>query len=59
MKVQLSPPKRTTWIAATFLGVLGIVAHAIVDLPLITPYAFWILVLAFLLFFLSTLLPGI
>ena len=58
-EMQLSPPKRNTWLLATFLGVLGIVAYAIVDLPLLTPYAFWILVAAFVLFFLSTLLPGI
>lgn len=57
--MQLSPPKRTTWVVATVLGVLGIVAEAIVDLPLITPYAFWVVVLAFLLLFLGTLLPGI
>jgi hypothetical protein len=57
--MQLSPPKRTTWMAATLLGAVAIVAYAIVDVPLITPYAFWILVAAFVLFFLSTLLPGI
>ena len=57
--MQLSPPKRRTWLLATFLGVLGIVAYAFVDLPLITPYAFWVLVASCVLFFLSTLLPGI
>ena len=57
--MQLSPPKRTTWIVATLLGVVAIVAHAVVDLPLLTPYAFWILVASFVLYFLSTLLPGI
>jgi hypothetical protein len=57
--MQLSPPKRTTWLLATFLGLLGIVAYAIVDLPLISPYAFWILAAAYVLFFLGTLLPGI
>jgi hypothetical protein len=58
-KMQLSPPKRTTWILATLLGALAIVAYAIVDLPYLTPYAFWILVVAFILLFLGTLLPGI
>jgi len=58
-KMQLSPPKRTTWILATLLGALAIVAYAIVDLPYLTPYAFWILVAAFILLFLGTLLPGI
>ena len=57
--MQLSPPKRTSWFAATLLGVLAIVAYAFVDVPFLTPYAFWILVASFVLFFLSTLLPGI
>lgn len=57
--MQLSPPKRTSWIVATLLGVVAIVAYAVVDLPLLTPYAFWILAASFVLFFLSTLLPGI
>jgi hypothetical protein len=57
--MKLSPPKKTTWFLATFLSLLGIVACAIVDLPLIRPYAFWIVVLAFILLFLGTLLPGI
>jgi hypothetical protein len=57
--MQLSPPKRTTWLAATLLALLSIVAYAFVDLPFITPYAFWILVASFVLFFLGTLLPGI
>lgn len=57
--MQLSPPKRTTWALATLLGVLAIIAYAIVDVPYITPYAFWVLVLAFILFFVGTLLPGI
>ncbi len=57
--MQLSPPKRTTWALATLLGVLAIIAHAIVEVPYVTPYAFWILVLAFILLFLGTLLPGI
>jgi len=57
--MQLSPPKRTTWALATLLGVLAIIAHAIVDVPYVTPYAFWVLVLAFILFFVGTLLPGI
>ena len=57
--MQLSPPKRTTWIAATLLGAVAIATHAIVEVPLITPYAFWILAVAFILLFLATLLPGI
>lgn len=57
--MQLSPPKRATWFLATLLGLLAIVAYAIVDLPYITPYAFWILVVGFILLFLGTLLPGI
>jgi len=44
---------------ATLLGVIAIVTHAIVEVPLISPYAFWILVLAFVLFLVGTLLPGI
>ena len=57
--MQLSPPKRATWTLSILLGLLAIIAHAIVDLPLITPYAFWILVLGFVLLALGTLLPGI
>jgi hypothetical protein len=57
--MKLSPPKNTTWFLATFLGLLGIIAYAILDLPLISPNAFWLVALAFVLLFLGTLLPGI
>jgi len=57
--MQLSPPKRTTWSLSILLGILAVIAQAIVDLPLLSPYAFWILVLAFILLALGTLLPGI
>jgi hypothetical protein len=52
--MKLSPPRNITRFVATFLGFLGIV-----DLPLISPYAFWLVALAFVLLFLGTLLPGI
>jgi hypothetical protein len=57
--MKLSPPKRATWLLSILLGLLAIIAYAIVDLPLISPYAFWILVLGFILLALGTLLPGI
>jgi hypothetical protein len=57
--MQLSPPERTTWSLSILPGIVAVIAQAIVDLPLIIPYAFWILVLAFILLALGTLLPGI
>ncbi|MCL7454572.1 MAG: hypothetical protein M8467_16155 [Anaerolineae bacterium] len=57
--MKLSPPRNQTWFLATLLALLGIVAHVIVDIPFVTPYAFWLVTLAFILLFLGALLPGI
>lgn len=40
-KMKLSPPKQVTFIIAVVLGLVGLVA-SFVAIPVLSPYAFWL-----------------
>ena len=59
--MNLSAPKQTTWLIALIVGVVGIVVH-IMGLTLIAvPFGlgFWLVVVAFVLLLVATLLKGL
>lgn len=56
--MRLSAPNQTVWIIAVVLGVLGIVAYLGV-LPPLAPYAFWLVVIGFVLLVLATVMKGL
>jgi hypothetical protein len=56
--MRLSAPKQVTWIIALILGVLGVVG-AFVVIPLVSTYAFWVVVAGLALLLLATLLKGL
>ena len=56
--MKLSPPKQTSWWTALVVGGIGIIAHY-VDLPLLSAYAFWLVVFGFVLLVLATFLKGL
>ncbi len=57
--MELSQPKVITWWVAVVLAVLGILAN-LVTLPVLTPViGFWLVVVAFVLLALGTLLKGL
>lgn len=55
MKLKLSAPKLYTWIVAVVLGALGVIGRY-VNLPLVTKYDFWLVVLGLVVLILGTLL---
>ena len=56
--MSLSAPKQITWWIALIVGVVGIVAQ-LVTIPVLSGLAFWLVVVAFVLLVLATLLKGL
>ncbi|MCE9597183.1 MAG: hypothetical protein K8S54_04370 [Spirochaetia bacterium] len=56
--MKTNAPRSLTWTAGAICGGLGILGHFIA-LPIITPYAFWLLVIGFLILAISTVVKGI
>ena len=55
--MQLSAPKQITFLIALLLGLLGIIGK-FVAIPFVSTYAFWFLVIAFLLLVIANLIEG-
>ncbi|MBN1220987.1 MAG: hypothetical protein JXM69_18850 [Anaerolineae bacterium] len=56
--MRLSAPKQATWWIALVIGVLGILAF-LVTIPVLSGFAFWLVVIAFLLLLLAAFVPGL
>ncbi len=56
--MKLSAPKQIIWIISLILGVLGVLS-TFVAIPLFTGNAFWVVVIAWLLLVLATLLNNL
>jgi heme/copper-type cytochrome/quinol oxidase subunit 1 len=56
--MRLNPPKKITFWISVLLGVLALVG-AIVNIPFLSAYAFWVLFIGFLLLVLSLLIKGL
>ena len=56
--MSLSAPKQVTWLIALIVGVVGIVV-SLVTIPVLSGFAFWLVVVAFVLLILATLLKGL
>jgi hypothetical protein len=55
--MRLSAPKQNTWIVALVIGLLGFLA-TFVTIPVLSGFAFWLVVVAFVILVLSTALGG-
>ncbi|MCJ7531934.1 MAG: hypothetical protein MUO64_13005 [Anaerolineales bacterium] len=55
--MKLSAPKRITWTVALVVGLLGILA-TFVTIPVLSGFAFWLVVVAFVILLLATALGG-
>jgi len=55
--MKLSAPKQEVWIIAVILGILGIIGKFI-TIPFLTVYAFWFVVVGFVLLALGAFLKG-
>jgi hypothetical protein len=56
--MKLSAPKIITWWIALIIGVVGILAY-LVTIPVLSGFAFWLVVIAFVLLILATLLKDL
>jgi len=56
--MKLNAPKKITWLISLIVGALGIVAH-FVAIPVLSVYAFWLVVVGFVLLILGTFLKGL
>ena len=56
--MALSAPTRPVWIIAIILGVLGLLGR-FVTIPFITAYAFWLVVVGFVVLAIATALKGV
>ncbi len=53
--MKLNPPKMITFWISVALGVIGLIGNFI---PLLSPYAFWILLVGFVVLVLGLLIKG-
>ncbi|MEW5717605.1 MAG: hypothetical protein AB1817_03165 [Chloroflexota bacterium] len=56
--MKLSAPKQMTFWVAVVVGLIGLVA-GIVPIPMVSPFAFWIVVIGFVILALGNMLEGL
>lgn len=56
--MKLTAPKNSVWGIAVGLGVLGLISH-FVNIPHVSPYAFWLLGAGFVILAVACLLKGV
>jgi hypothetical protein len=53
-------PKSSTWLISVILAVLGILLYlGIIKIPLLAPYDFWLVAVAFILLALGSIIKGL
>ncbi len=57
MNLKLSAPTVPIWTLAVILGILGILA-SLVAIPILSPWAFWMVAAAFVLLAVATMIKG-
>jgi hypothetical protein len=55
--MRLNAPKQTVWIIALILGVLGILGM-LTDIPVVTEYHIWFIIVGWLLLIIATVAKG-
>jgi len=56
--MRFSPPKQITWWIAVIVGAVGILGQ-LLSITLIAPFAFWLVVIGFVLLALATVIQGL
>jgi hypothetical protein len=56
--IRLSPPKQVTWFVALVLAILALLSETKV-IAALTPYSFWIAIIAAALLLLATMVDGL
>jgi endonuclease/exonuclease/phosphatase (EEP) superfamily protein YafD len=58
--VKIRAPKSSTWLISVILAVLGILLYlGILKIPVLAPYNFWLVAVAFILLALGSILKGL
>jgi endonuclease/exonuclease/phosphatase (EEP) superfamily protein YafD len=58
--VKIRAPKSSTWLISVILAVLGILLYlGILKIPVLAPYNFWLVAVAFILLALGNILKGL
>jgi hypothetical protein len=55
--MRLNAPTKIVWIIALILGILGILG-ALTDIPIVSEYHFWFVVVGWLLLIIATVAKG-
>jgi hypothetical protein len=56
--IKLTPPKVITWWIAVIVGVIGILSY-LVTIPVLSGFAVWLIIIAFVLLALATAISGL
>ena len=56
--MKTSAPKQITWWIALVIGVVGIIAN-LVTIPVLSGFAFWLVVIAFVLLLVATVVSDL
>jgi hypothetical protein len=56
--MQLNAPKQITWLIAVIIGAAGILSY-LVTIPGLSPSAFWLVAVGFVLLALGTFMKGL
>jgi len=58
--VKMRAPKSSTWFISVILAILGILLYlGIIKIPLLVPYNFWIVAVAFILLAFGSIIKGL
>ncbi len=55
--MRLNQPKKWVWFVSIIVGVVGIIA-SFLNIPVVSEYSIWLVVIGWLLLILSTVLKG-
>jgi hypothetical protein len=55
--MRLNAPKKATWWISLILAILGVLG-ALIAIPVLTPLAFWLVLVAFILLLLGSSVKG-
>jgi hypothetical protein len=58
MKLRLSAPKKVVWFIALVLGLLGVI-FVFIHVKYLSDYTYWMVVIAWVLMMLATLIKGL
>lgn len=56
--MKTNAPKQVTWLIALIVGLLGLIGH-FVNIPYVTEYQYWLVVIAWAILVLANMMKGL